>query len=104
MGLHWLLATLAFYFPRLEKFLKGQALPLVRDGELNQSNLRYSHISQRDLSAALRLAGKPANLSQVSQAAIEANGDISLMTGDRPPQVIEISVEAGVQTVRIQLE
>lgn len=103
VGLHWLLAALAFHVPRLEKLLKGRARPLVEDGALNQTALRRSHITHHDLLSTLRLAGQPGDLSQVSQATLETNGDISIIS-DRHIQAIEVSVESGVQTIRIQLE
>lgn len=110
---HWLAAALAFHFPRLEKFLKGRAMPLISSGDLNESPLRRGHITQRDLKSALRLSGHDVALSQVRQAALETNGDISLQVDPQAEQgatrspvarTLEISVEAGVQTIRIQLE
>jgi hypothetical protein len=40
----------------------------------------------------------------VKEARLERNGDIGVIERERPPRVLEVAVEAGVQTVRIRLE
>ncbi|NJL02728.1 MAG: DUF421 domain-containing protein [Spirulinaceae cyanobacterium RM2_2_10] len=104
VGLHWLLALLTFHWPRLEQILKGQALTLIDQGEPQRRNFRRSHITPNDLVAVLRRQGAPADLAQIKQAALETDGSISVQTQKSGDRVLEVTVAAGVQTIRIQLE
>ena len=43
------------------------------------------------------------NVDQVREAYKERNGEISVIKRDVAPQVIDVAVKEGVQTVRIEL-
>jgi uncharacterized membrane protein YcaP (DUF421 family) len=77
---------------------------LVRDGEILEDALRASYISERDLRAALRSEARVDRPDEVKEARLERSGDISVLRRARAPRVLEVAVEAGVQTVRIRLE
>jgi len=118
VGLHWLFAALTFHVRRLEKIIKGHAKPLISEGQINNDKLRHSHITLRDLGAALRLKGHPVDFSQIEHAALETNGKISIKMKENDSsekihssqvnhstvQVLDISVESGVQTIRIKID
>ena len=65
--------------------------------------IKKSHISQQDLENSLRLKAKIIELCQVKVACLESNGDISVIPKEKPPKMIEFSVETGGKTLRIQL-
>jgi uncharacterized membrane protein YcaP (DUF421 family) len=104
VSLHWLLAIIAFHSHRFAMLVKGNELTLIQDGEIQWDSLHQSQISKMDLTEALRANAKLCEPSEVKVARLERSGDISVIPRAHEPQVIEIMVEAGVQTVRIKLE
>jgi uncharacterized membrane protein YcaP (DUF421 family) len=101
---HRAFAVLAFRFPWFGQLIKAKPRVVVRDGEILADALRSSYISENDLRAALRSEARVGDVRQVKEARLERNGDISVIECERPPRVLEVAVEAGVQTVRIRVE
>ncbi|MGQ4646293.1 YetF domain-containing protein [Lyngbya aestuarii] len=101
--MHWLFAAVACQYDRFDTLIKGHSRVLVRDGQINDHALRKSHITYKDLEATLRSVGKLTELTQVKIARLERSGQISIIPQNPSPQVIEVVVEAGVQTVKIEL-
>jgi uncharacterized membrane protein YcaP (DUF421 family) len=104
VAVHRALALVMVYLPALGHLIKAEPRVVVRDGEILQDALRSSSISENDLRAALRSEASVTDLRQVKEARLERNGDISVIERERPPRVLEVAVEAGVQTVRIRVE
>lgn len=103
VGMHWLLAAIAFHIPSVEKMIKGSSRILIRDGQINNSTLKKSHLSHKDLESSLRLQAKITDLEQVELARLECNGKVSFIPKEKSPRVIEVAVKEGVQTLRIEL-
>ena len=103
VGLHWLVAALACRFDRLDPMIKGHSRVLIQDGQLKRKVMKEYHISQKDLESALRQGAKITDPAHVKLAFQESNGSISILPREQEPQIIEVDVEEGVQTVRIQL-
>ena len=105
VGLHRGLASLAFRFPGFGALVKGRPRPLVRDGEIDWDGMRRQRITRRDLDEALRLKAHLDDPAKVREARFERNGEISVLPREeaRPPRVVDVAVEKGVQTVRIVL-
>jgi uncharacterized membrane protein YcaP (DUF421 family) len=101
---HRTFAVVALRSHGFGQLIKADPRVLVRDGEILEDALRESFISERDLRAALRSEARVTDLQQVEEARLERSGDISVITREPEPRVLEVSVEAGVQTVRIRLE
>lgn len=104
VGMHSLVCAIAYHFQFFDTLIKGHSRILIQDGQLRKKVMKKSHISQKDLEESLRLKAKLSEPSQVKIARLESNGEISILPQKKQPQVIEVSVEAGVQTVRIQTE
>jgi uncharacterized membrane protein YcaP (DUF421 family) len=101
VGVHWLLAVASFHSHRFGKVLKGVPRSLVSAGRIDWRPMRRSLITEQDLLEAMRLRGIPA-LDEVSLATLERNGQISAVP--RPlGRILEVRVEPGVETVRIEL-
>lgn len=77
----WALNWLGYRFPRFQRFVYPPALPLVRDGRLLRRNMRRELITEDELLSQLRLQGV-SDLSQVEVAAIEGDGQISVIRRD----------------------
>ncbi len=75
---------------------------VIEDGKAIETNLRHSHISEQDLLGELRLQGV-ASCDDVKQAFKERNGEVSVIK-KRESRIVDIAVQQGVQTVRLQLE
>jgi len=54
VGLHWLFAVIAFRNDNFATLVKGKERVLIRDGEIQWSAMRKSHIGERDLLGALQ--------------------------------------------------
>jgi uncharacterized membrane protein YcaP (DUF421 family) len=104
VALHWTFAVIAFRSDRLGTLVKGSTRKLVKDGQILWGEMRSSHISKDDLLGALRLNGSTEDASRVESAWLERNGDISVLKQKRDPKVIEVKVEPGVQTIRIEVQ
>jgi uncharacterized membrane protein YcaP (DUF421 family) len=65
--------------------------------------MRRSHITEKDLLAALRTKGQQPEPDKVDQAYLERHGEISVVPAAKP-SIIDVTVENGVQTVRLKLE
>jgi uncharacterized membrane protein YcaP (DUF421 family) len=103
VGLHALLAALAFKSDWFGPLVKGEPVLLVEDGEILEDGMRRTGLSSRDLSQALRQQGKPPDPSKIRLAYLERNGSISIVSSQDRPRILDVSVEDGVQTVRIEL-
>lgn len=103
IGTHWLLAVASFNYSAFGTLIKGHPRTLIRDGAIDRSALRRSHLSDEDLATALRQEAGIVDVSRVSEARLERSGNISVLT--RPgPRDVEVAVEEGVQTIRIRVD
>lgn len=103
LALHWLFATLAAH-SSFGALVKGEPRLLIKDGEVQENEMREAKLSMNDLKEALRLqAGEP-DPSNIKRAYLERSGRISVIPFKTEPQVLEVSVEDGVKTIRIKLE
>ncbi|HEX7090001.1 MAG TPA: YetF domain-containing protein [Longimicrobiales bacterium] len=79
IGMHWLLAVIAYHTRWFGPVVKGNPVLLVEDGQVNERAMRASHISRRDIEEALRLRGVEADLSRIRRAYLERDGRISVI-------------------------
>ena len=94
---------MAYHSHEFGNLIKGRAHLIVKDGQPLEHDLRQSHISEHDLIEQLRQHGLD-DLKQVRAAYKERSGEVSVLKKKEPPQTIDIAVQDGVQTVRLQLE
>jgi uncharacterized membrane protein YcaP (DUF421 family) len=99
---HYVLTWATYHWHGLGNFIKGRSRMIVKDGSMLCDEMKKSHISEHDLMATMRLGGLD-DLSQVREAHKERNGEISILKRNPPPNVVEVAVKDGVQTVRIVL-
>lgn len=77
-----LIQQLTLRFPRLERWIEGNASVVVEQGRIDRKAVRAQKISEDDLIAALRAHGL-ASLDEASMVVIESNGRVSVLK--RPP-------------------
>ena len=77
--MHWLFSFLAFHTGWFGDLVKGKKNLLVQDGEIQWKEMKSSHITEDDLSEALRNKGEEPDVKRVKSAHLERNGDISLI-------------------------
>jgi uncharacterized membrane protein YcaP (DUF421 family) len=104
IGIHWLLGVLAFHASWFGTLVKGSPVLLIKDGNIQQQGMRRAGLSEHDLQQALRLRSNQTDPTNVQLAYLERNGGISVIPRKYEPRVVDVSVEGGVQTVRIALE
>lgn len=103
VALHWLFAYIAFHSDRFGSLVKGSTRVLIRDGEIKWDAMQSSHISREDLLGALRANARIEDPAAVKVAYLERSGDISAIGKNNEPRVIDVQVQDGVQTIRIQI-
>lgn len=103
--LHHLLAWIAWRSHHWGVILKGRPQTLIRDGKPLAGALRQHRISGGDLEEALRLNGRLDDPGKVKEARFERNGAISVVEQEekKEPRIVEVRVQEGVQTVRIEI-
>ncbi len=104
VGFHYSLAAVAFRSAAFDELVKGRKRQLIKDGKPDAEQMRRAHFNQTDLEESLRLKAKTEAVETVEAAYLERSGDVSVLRRSKAPQVLEVKVEAGVQTVRIRLE
>jgi len=102
VGVHRLIGAAAFRSHRFGSLVKGESGLLVEDGRLQTDAMRRYSISRHDLDEGLRLH-EIDDVAKVHEARIERSGEISAVPRRKEPRVVEVSVEAGVQRIRIEL-
>jgi uncharacterized membrane protein YcaP (DUF421 family) len=103
LALHWLFATLATH-TSFGSLVKGEPRLLIKDGKVQENGLREAKLSENDLKEALRLQAGDPDPSKIKRAYLERSGRISIVPSKTEPQVVDVSVEDGVKTIRIKLE
>ena len=101
--LHWLISLGTVRSHRLGLLVKGVPKLIVEDGEMKKDVMHGSHISEQDLLEALRTHAAIEDPRQIRAAYKERSGDISIILRKGEPHVLEVQVQEGVQTVRIEL-
>jgi uncharacterized membrane protein YcaP (DUF421 family) len=104
VAMHWLFAVLAYHTTWFGDIVKGKPVLLIEDGRPQRDGMRQTSLSERDLHEAIRLQGSRPDPSRVGLAYLERNGTVSVIPRDADPHILEVAVERGVQTLRIQLE
>ena len=103
VALHWLFSAIAMRWHGFGKAIKGSSRLLVKDGEVDEAELKASHMSRRDLDEALREKGLT-GLAKVAEARLERDGSVSIIQKKEEFRVADIEVAEGVQTVRLELK
>lgn len=97
--LHRAVSFAASRSPFFGQLVKGTPTQLIEDGKVHEGTLRDHALSEHDLEEDLRLKGV-ASPERVERAMLERNGEVSVLKKSR---VHTVRVEAGVQTVRIEV-
>ncbi len=103
VGIHWLLGILAFHAGWFGTLVKGSPVLLIKDGEVQEQNMRQTGLSPNDLEQALRLRSNQTDPAKIKLAYLERNGGISVIPRQHESRIVDVSVADGVQTVRIEL-
>jgi uncharacterized membrane protein YcaP (DUF421 family) len=101
VGLHWLIAAIAYSSDWFGTLVKGNPVLLIKNGDVQEKGLRRTSVSAKDLEEALRIESHVTEPERVQLAYLERNGGISVIPSKPEPRVLEVSVEDGVQTLRI---
>lgn len=101
--LHWILATLTYYFDRVSSIVKDSERELIKDGEIQEEAMRRSKIGKNDLLEALRKDGNVEKPENVKSAYLERDGSITVIPRSCENHVVEVKVEEGVQKIEIRI-
>lgn len=103
IAIHWLFTWLACRLHWFGDLVKGSTSLVVKDGQYLPEAMRRHHLSQGDIEQQLRQQGIN-DVAKVQCAYKERSGEISVIRCQPKPQVFDVQVDKGVQTVRIKLE
>jgi uncharacterized membrane protein YcaP (DUF421 family) len=104
IAIHFIFTYWSCRSHRIGKLVKGNSRLLIENGAIDIHNLRRSHLSHEDLMEELRLNANCGDVSQVKEAYKERSGEVGVVLRKHPTQVINVSVQSGVQTIRIELQ
>lgn len=104
VSLHWVFTALACRSHALGSLIKGHAKVLISDGVVDTENMRSSHLSLNDLIEQLRLHANIECVDQVQVAYKERSGEVGIVKRPQRVGAVDIAVENGVKTVRIELQ
>jgi uncharacterized membrane protein YcaP (DUF421 family) len=104
IGMHWLLALLSFHLDWFGPLVKGNPVLLIKNGDVQEYGILRAGITKHDLTQALREQTKQTDPAKIKLAYLERDGGISIIPYKREPHVLDVSIENGVQTVRIELQ
>lgn len=75
---NYLINTLSFYLPWVEKLVSAPALPIIKDGKLLRRNMRREYLTENELMDHLRIEGID-EVKDVKVAYVEGDGKISVV-------------------------
>ena len=102
LGMDWLFSSVAMRWHAFGLAIKGSPRTLVRVGELDDEALRKEHMTEHDVSEDLRSEGV-SRPDQVAEARLERSGKLSVIKAEPKAKVVEIGVQDGMKTVRIEI-
>ena len=83
MIIHRIFAFAAFKSHWFGQLIKGKALTVVRNGEVDWEELKHALVSKHDFEEDLRLDGKTEDVSTIQLARLERSGDISFIKKEK---------------------
>ncbi|MDQ3756568.1 MAG: DUF421 domain-containing protein [Actinomycetota bacterium] len=81
LGCALLVDWLGYHVPAVERLLKPNRLPLVRNGRMLRKNMAHELVTEDDLWSQLRLHGVK-KLSEVEAAYVEPDGRLSVLKAE----------------------
>ena len=102
MAMHWIFSAIALRWHGFGVLIKGKPRLLIKDGKLDQHGMRVVHMTEHDVHEELREQGID-DLSKVGEARLERDGSLSVIKAGEDVKVIELGVEEGVRTVRLEI-
>lgn len=81
VGWNYLLNTLSWHIPLIERWTSPPPLQIVKNGQMNRRNMRREFITQQELMSKLREEGYQ-DISEVKSAYLEGDGNISVVPND----------------------
>lgn len=79
VALHWLFAWIAQHYHPFGKLIKGDKFIMIKDGQIQEKNMKKANITIHDLHEVLRLNGKLTKIEEVHEAYLERSGNISVI-------------------------
>lgn len=76
---NFVLKFILFRFRSVSKFVEGESIMLVYNGQVKKQNLQKAHLTLDELEAAAREHGV-ASLAEVNLAVLEVDGNISILS------------------------
>ena len=94
-GIHTLITFARRRWKTVKRIIDNRPVLLMRDGQMLEENMRHVRITRYELRAMLR-ANNVINYGQVLAAVLEVNGNISVLTRQKPEEKFDSSILRGV--------
>ena len=79
VALHWLFAFISQKYHPFGTLIKGKHLLLIKDGKIQEENMKKQNFTTHDLNEVLRLNGKLTKVEEVQEAYLERSGNVSVI-------------------------
>ena len=104
LGMNYLVVRFLFSHPKLDRYVEGEALELVRHGKILTKRLRRELITETELRSRARLQGID-DLSTVKSARIEVGGALTFVPEHpTPEQRFEREIHERLQRIERTLD
>jgi uncharacterized membrane protein YcaP (DUF421 family) len=78
--MHRFMSWIVFRSRRFARFIEGESVPLVRNGQIDWDQMRRHDITERDLHIALRTAINSDDIARAKYIYLEPSGKFSVVT------------------------
>jgi len=102
VALHWGIGFLSHEVAAFDRLFNGTMTPLIEAGRPDHRAMKLAAVSHRDIAEAARLTVGTGDLDELEEVNLERNGRFSIRRRGKP-RVVEVKVEDGVQTIRLQV-
>lgn len=100
IALHGVFAALAARTSFFGPLVKGEPRLLIKDGQVQEEEMRQAKLSRHDLEQALRLEKGHEDPARIRRAYLERNGRISFIPFEKETLGLDGATEQGVQSIR----
>jgi uncharacterized membrane protein YcaP (DUF421 family) len=82
--IHRLLASLFMRFEGFARLIKGQTIPLFKNGDIIRPNLNKALLTENDLLSDLRSKGSSNSFDDIDEMCMETTGEVSVIKKKKP--------------------
>jgi len=79
VGIYRCLAYITYKSHRIGKYIKGDKMPIIKEGKYIEKNLRCCRLTHHDILQSLRVQHSKTDIKSIKEACLERDGQISFI-------------------------